>query len=382
MRSPAVRATGLLGLGALALCCLGATPARAQPSAEVVLVGDTLGLAETVTELAGEIGVEVAVARLEAIELRTILMAPAPREAGLLARAWIEVGGSETLVVFSDAGGDHLLIRRVPTGASLDSVEVESLAQIITGSLEALKLGGRIGVRRAEVERSLALPERATEADVADPATSRGEAPPVLTPPAPPPTAPPEGSPVALDVQVGETVSLWSTSERPLHRLSVRARASSRAVGRPGLDLEVGYLVPAVVDGPEVSARLEGIAWRLGASARWRRGRGAFRLRVAAGLDLLHARARVRAGSSLVADSADWRAVGMLELSTGAGYVASRRLTLFIDAGVAFDLTHVEYLIEAADGQRALFSPLRVRPFLSLGLQIALDGAAAGQPPT
>ncbi|NOY94065.1 MAG: hypothetical protein GXP55_23015 [Deltaproteobacteria bacterium] len=323
-------------------------------------------LSASLRELAAEAGVSVEVSRTDSIDLPAILAARAPESEGLLARAWLRVVPPEALLVLSDQTGERLLLRRIDVGDALGPVEVESLAQILASSLEALRLGGEIGVTRAEVTESVTRPAQPpapltrqdTTAAITRPAT----------------TSPQQAAPARYlgEIEVADQASLWSARERPQHRVSLRGVLALNRALHPALVLEVGYLVPNVVSRGDVGARLEGLALRAGVSLRGALGRLSLRARLMAGLDLLHVEPRLLNPAALQVRPASWTQLGMLELAAGLDYRVLPRASLLFELGATLDLDAI-YVVERSGGAETTFNPYRLRPFASFGLRVALD---------
>ncbi len=360
-------------LCALALASGVSANARAQPAArariELLAPGRSQeALSASLRELASEAGVTLNVSPTDSVDLPTILAAPAPASEGLLARGWLRIAPPEALLVLSDRTGERLLLRRVDIGDTLGPVEVESLAQILASSLEALRLGGAIGVTRAEVAQSVTATDQTQAASTAAATTPR-TAPDMTSDSTVPPTPPR----YLGEVEITEQASLWSSRESPQHRVSLRGVLSLNRGLHPGLALEVGYLAPNVVSRGEVGARLEGVALRAGVSLRKAWGRLSLRTRLMAGLDLLHVEPRLLTPAALQVRPATWTRLGMLELAAGLDYRVLPRASLLFELGATLDLANAIYVVERSGQAETTFDPYRLRPFASLGLRVALD---------
>ncbi len=325
-------------------------------------------LVDALRELAAEADVALDVGSVPRIELRSILATPPPVREGLLARVWLRVAPPEVLFVLSDARGERLLLRKLDVGEVLDPVDVESIAQILGSSLEALRLGGAIGVARAElVARVPALG-----------AIDAVEARPPQVPDAPP--APPRR---ALGVlEVAEHVLVWSGKQPPQHRVALRGGLALDRPWRPGLLLEAGYLVPTTVRHADAGARLEGLAVRGGFELRPAFGRWSLRARLTVGLDLLRVEPRLFDASGLTVRPVQWTRLGMVETALGVGYRLHRRTSLFFGFGLDVDLADARYVVERSGAAETTFDPLRIRPFASLGLRVSFeqDGEDSTEP--
>lgn len=336
--------------GALSLSAQAQTHSRAEVIVAMARYDDA-ELHAAIAELARSIDVSTQIESVESIELTRILEEPPPARSGLLARVWIRIESPTVLLVLTDPTGQRFLIRRLEVGVELDAVEIEMLAQIIATSLEALRAGGEIGVNR----RVLVDAEHADQAD------------PVFVP-----VASRESPSWFADVSLGEHVVMWDRHERPSHRVALRGLLGLEHSAHPAFVLEIGYLVPSIVGGPEVEVRLKGLGLGGGAGIRWERGRASIHSRVLGHVVFLHVEPRVTQGTSLRAEPARWTVLGMLEVAFGAGCRVLPRTSVFAEIGLRVDLTDARYVLERTGVTESVFDPYRIRPFAAVGLRVGL----------
>ncbi len=254
--------------------------------------------------------------------------------------------GKVTLYLTGDRA-DRLLVRHVPLVTRIDEVAREEIAHIVEATVDALLVGGRIGVVTDEVR----------------PIAAKAESP-------PPPRERPAG--IGLDLGVAYEAQIWRASGTQLHSAAVTVGIEGRSgTLRPGVWLSGEYRFPTTVDNSIVSARLEQGAFRLvpsltwATSRKWSIGAGA-----GGGFDLVRITPDVNAGSTVAPAEARFTAVPMLRALLMVRFAFSSRSELFAGVAADYDLLGTRYTLRdpSASADVAVFEPWRLRPTAMLGV--------------
>ncbi|HEY3592869.1 MAG TPA: hypothetical protein VGL13_03305, partial [Polyangiaceae bacterium] len=168
------------------------TPPRHAEVTFIAPTDDVQGLEIVLGELLARLEVSVRFTRVPTVDTRQILVEH-PSDAPAAARAWIDLRDASRVTLFlSGAHEDRLLIRQVPLVARMDEVARQEIAHIVEATVDALLVGGRIGV----------VTDEGTARKTAETAT-----------PSPAPHA--RGNP-RLDLGIGYEAAIWQTKQSTL----------------------------------------------------------------------------------------------------------------------------------------------------------------------
>jgi hypothetical protein len=323
------------------------TPPR-HVEIKMVAPGDAWPALETVlSELLARLQVSVRFSTVPGVDARQIMNEKSD-DPPSVARVWIDMrdNGKVTLYLTGDRA-DRLLVRHVPLVTRIDEVAREEIAHIVEGTVDALLVGGRIGVVTDEVIRPSAKAEG----------------------PAPPRERPPAG--VGLDLGIAYAAQAWRPSGGPLHSAAVLAGIEGRSGSwRPGAWLSGEYRFPTTVENSMVTARLEQGAFRLVLSLTWAASRKwFFSAGAGGGFDLVRIAPDPNQPRSVRPADARFTAVPMLRGLAMARYALSSRSDVFVGAAADYDLVGTRYLLNDSQGPATLvFQPWQVRPTAILGV--------------
>jgi len=313
-----------------------------------VAPGDTWPALETVlSELLARLQVSVRFSTVPGVEARQIV-SERSEDPPSVARVWIDMrdSGKVTLYLTGDRA-DRLLVRHVPLVTRIDEVAREEIAHIVEATVDALLVGGRIGVVTDEVMRPSA------KADV----------------PPPPKERPPSG--VGLDLGVAYEAQAWRPSSQPLHGFAVMIGVEARSgTWRPGAWLSGGFRFPTTIDDPKVNARLDQGAFRAvpsltwAASRKWALGAG-----IGGGFDLVRIGPDINQGPLVNPASARFTAVPMLRMLLTGRYAFNSRIEVFAGVAADYDLIGTRYILSDPLGPAVpVFEPWRLRPTALIGV--------------
>jgi hypothetical protein len=314
---------------------------RAPRHVELRLITEEPGvvpLESVLTELLARLQVSVTMKRVPALEPRQILSEhPADPEA--VARVWIDLRSPERVTVYL-AGNreDRALVRQVPRRGEFDEVSREEVAQIVEASVEALLVGGRIGVSSDEPRR-----------------------------PEPPPPPPPSH---ILRLAVSYEGQAWSSSLGPLHGPGVTVEWLPPAgLVRPLIVGEGFIRYPFTVAGDPISTRLDQQSLRLLIGASWAVSRR-WRLQGAlgGGLDFVRSTPVAPPSTHGVPDPASNSLMPMGRAFVAVRFALTSRADVFCTLGADLAAYNVRYWVDRPDTTEVLFQPWRLRPFASLGV--------------
>src|SRR5258706_2465951 len=118
-----------------------------------------LALETVLSELVARLQVSVCFSTIASVDARQI-MSERSEDPPSVARVWIDMreAGRVTLYLTGDRA-DRLLVRHVPLVTRIDEVAREEIAHIVEATVDALLVGGRIGVVTDEVVRPAAKSE-------------------------------------------------------------------------------------------------------------------------------------------------------------------------------------------------------------------------------
>lgn len=321
--------------------------------AEVMFVAptdDVQGLELVLGELLARLQVSVRFLRVPTIDTRQILVEHAG-DPPAVARAWIDLRDPSRVTLFlSGAHQDRLLIRQVPLVSSrIDEVAREEIAHIVEATVDALLIGGRIGV----------ITEEGPSKVPATPIPQRLR-----------------GGP-RLDLSVGYEAEGWSVESGPLHGPSIFLGFSmgSGAV-RGGFLASAQYRLSSTVTSnlPEsmgkITTRLDQGSFRglavidVGVAKHW-----TFRGGLGGGVDLLRFTPTTEA-SNVSLSAAESTTVPMLRALVAMRYSFTPRSDVFFGLGADFDLVNTRYVVggPGAGQETVVFQPWRLRPLALVGI--------------
>ncbi len=306
-------------------------------------------LQTVLSELLARLQVSVRFVNVATVDARQI-MSERSDDPPSVARVWIDMrdAGRVTVYLTGDRA-DRLLVRHVPLVARVDEVAREEIAHIVEATVDALLVGGRIGVVTDEV----VLPGMKAEA------RSRTE----------------ERRPaVTLDLGIGYEAQVWQSRTRPLHSaalfLATRARSGQL---RPGVWLSGEYRFPTTLeDVPNrVTATLDQgsiravVTLEWAPSRKWLLGAG-----VGGGVDVVRIAPDVNPDTHVKPTDPRWTVVPMLRGLLLAKYALTTRTDVFIGIGGDYDLYGTRYILRdpASGGDVTVFEPWRLRPTGLIGV--------------
>jgi len=297
------------------------------------------------SELLARLKVSVRFSTVPSVETRQI-MTERSDDPPSVARVWIDMrdSGRVTLYLTGDRA-DRLLVRHVPLVTRIDEVAREEIAHIVEATVDALLVGGRIGIVTDEVMR----PGARTEA-------------------APMPRERLSG--VSLDLGVAYEMQVWKEDRAPLHSAAIMVGIGARTgVWRPGAWLSGEYRFPTTVDNDLVTARLDQGAFRAiasldwAASRRWFFGGG-----VGGGFDLVRIAPDAHQESQVEPTDPRFVAVPMVRFLFTARFAFSSRSQVFAGVAGDYDLLGTRYILRAPTGDELVFEPWRLRPTALVGV--------------
>jgi hypothetical protein len=307
---------------------------------KLVSASDDGGLEASLGELLGRLQVSVHFSRLATVDTHQI-MADHEGEPAAVARVWVDLR-DPTRVTLYLAGNkpDRLLVRHVPLIDHIDEVAREEIAHIVEATVDALLVGGRLGVVTDEAPK----PQPSVE-------------------------HPPRG--VSLDIGLGYAAQVWSMGSQPLlHGPAVFAGMAGRAgTIRPGVWLSGELRFPATVEGDPISTRLDQGAVRALGTADWAVShRWILRAGLGGGVDWVHIAPESRTGVKADLQPAHFATIPMLRLLASARYLFTPKSELFAGLAADFDCFNTRYLVHRDSGDEVVFHPWRLRPMAVLGI--------------
>jgi hypothetical protein len=310
---------------------------------KLVASSDDGGLEAALGELLGRLQVSVHFARIASIDTRQI-MADHEGEAPAVARVWVDLREPSRVTLYLAGNkADRLLVRHVPLVDRIDEVAREEIAHIVEATVDALLVGGRLGV----VTDESAVPKT----------------------PAPAFERPPKG--VSLDVGLGYAAQAWSASSQPfLHGPAVFVGMVGRAGSlRPGVWMSGELRFPTTIEGDPISTRLDQGAVRALGIADWAVSRRwVLRAGLGGGVDWVHIAPESKDGSKVDLQPAHFATVPMLRLLASARYLFTTKSELFAGVAADFDCFNTRYLVQRESGDDVVFHPWRLRPMAVLGV--------------
>lgn len=306
-------------------------------------------------ELLARLEVSVRFMRVPNVDTRQILVERA-NESAAVARAWIDLRDSSRVTLFlSGAHRDRLLIRQVPLVNRVDEIARQEIAHIVEATVDALLVGGRIGVATDEGAGGKAPPASALS-------RSRGGP--------------------KLDLGVGYEAEGWSTDYAPLHGPAVflsfslgqgPVRGGVLVSGQFRLSTTVHSSLDSVGSSGTIFARLDqGCARALGFATfavgkRWTVQGG-----LGGGVDWLRFSPSVNppdANIRLFGDGST--SVPVVRGLAAIRYAFSPSSEVFFGLGADFDLIDTRFQVQNSTGgvqEPPALQPWRLRPLALIGV--------------
>ena len=327
---------------------------------KLVAQSDDGGLEAALGELLGRLQVSVHFARLGSIDTRQI-MSDHDGETPAVARVWIDLREPSRVTLYLAGNkADRLLVRHVPLVDRIDEVAREEIAHIVEATVDALLIGGRLGV----VTDESAVPKTA-------------------------PPAPERPKGVSLDVGLGYATQMWSDSSQPfLHGPAIFVGMAGRAgTVRPGVWMSGELRFPTTIEGDPISTRLDQGAVRALGTADWAVSRRwVLRGGLGGGVDWVHIAPESKDGAKVDLQAPRFATVPMLRLLFSARYLFTSKSELFAGVGRRFRLLQHPLPRAARIWRRRDLPPLATATDGSLGNCIrctrsVITGGSAPAPP-
>jgi hypothetical protein len=319
------------------------TPPRHVEIKLVAPTEDGQGLEVVLGELLSRLQVSVRFSKMGSIDTRQILTERRD-EPPAVARVWIDLRDTSRITLYLTGNSqDRVLVRHVPLINRIDEVAREEVAQIVENTVDALLIGGRIGVATDESARTT------PKADAIPQEAARG---------------------LALDLGIGYQAQAWSDSHPFLHGPAVLLALSGRAGAlHPGVWMSGELRFPTTIDGDPISTRLDQGAFRLLAFADWPVSkRWALRAGLGGGVDWVRISPLVKEGAKVDLAPARFATIPMLRGLVSATYAFTRKSEVFCGVAADFDVMNTRYLVERDTGDEVVFQPWRLRPMAIVGI--------------
>jgi hypothetical protein len=329
------------------------------------------GPAERVTVIEQAVGeplsrlpIVVNATRATAVDPRTVIDRPAGAPDAFV-HVWIDLAvENQVTLYFVDSAWERVLIRKVKLENDLDAVEREEIAQIVRSSVEALLSGATIGITRDEA-RDLLVPKEKAEPE---------PKPPVVTPiakPKPIPRPAPIDDPARMEVGAFYEGELYANTL--WHGPGLFAGMHVPAPDPLGLGgrLTLQYRAPATVEGDQLGARIQAIALRAIAHARYQTEHLGAAGGVGLGADITSTDPTNLTGNASP-ENARWDVVPVFR-ALGSGGLVFGSLGIWSVVGLDVDLVETNFTsVRGGQNQTAIDVAL-VRPFFGIDVTLALD---------
>ncbi len=376
---------------ALALCALlasvrlQAAPKQAVHIAIAAAPSDVVAMRRLVQELLAPYPVILTIEEVTEVDVREVAT-PNKDGAAALARVWLDLTGPQHATVYVvDAPWERVLIRHVPSKGEPDEVTREQLAHITASAVEALLAGGRILVRRKQVQLPAPLEDaQSPTVPRAAPGVAAARPPPLPPPVMPSPQAEAvgdqtdDGSVVRAGLGVFYAASTLSAGGPLINGpgASIAMRAA-RGDFQPGGWFSAQFRLPAVAGEDRVEVEYVGTSLRLMAGTDYRFD-APFSLRagVGAGADIDRVTPSfTRIVSGQLAPARVQLAAMMRVMAMGRLH-ASRRMAIELSLGLDVGLTSRRLVADVAGREVVIIDPWVLRPVLALGISGELLGSA------
>lgn len=370
---------------------------EARQSVEIIAAGDrptTLALQARLLPWLDARDVRLGWSFRTSIEPREVLARQAP-EFSLLARIWLDLRSSTRAILYVvDTRGDRFLVRVLSVPGGYDEVARESLGNILESTLDALLLGGEVGLSRAsataQVERELgSLDDPSRDGtDVATFEVATADTPDTPLPGLAPLSEEAVNRAPAHSVGLFDAILLGASVDtlRDTEALRVAPQLSTYIFGATPAALAVfgglsaGYSLPATWSGAEAGVELHGPSLRLLGGVR-RRGLGAtWRAAAGVGVELLHVSPRAYHNDARPVD-AFWIASPLLCGRLAFEPELTDRWFLSFALGADLDLAGHHFDIDRAGTRSTVLQPWRVRPVALVALGFSAPRDPFSSPP-
>ncbi|HXX68309.1 MAG TPA: hypothetical protein VEK07_14055 [Polyangiaceae bacterium] len=343
MCGPALPPAGrLLAIAVL----LGARAASGDASPVDVFVAGTPDCAARLERALGVADRSIRWVSTPAIDLVDVLNAPRQGVAAA-ARVWIDCSRLDRVrLYFANWSTQRFLVRDVPLEAGLNELALETVAQMIDGSLAVLVSNERAGMSRAEMTSVL--------------------------------------QPVPADDGARPSPSRWQAAVSVFY--SVQAFAPDAVVEQgPGVAFGLGvgrgpwiwagwasvqYELPEIVETNLIGARLDTVSLRAGIGlARPLAGGITLEARVGGGVDAVYIAPRLGSGAqsaSLSADRFSWQGAARVAVGATASVAGRVVVSAALLADLYPDLRHYDVSVDGTVTR--VVTPWQVRPGVTAGL--------------
>jgi hypothetical protein len=307
-------------------------------------------LEAVLAELLARLQVSVRFSVVPTVDPRQIMSEPS-EDPPSVARVWIDMHDPKRVTLYLTGDrADRMLVRHVPLVTRVDEVAREEIAHIVEATVDALLVGGRIGVATDEVIRPAPKPE-----------------------PLPPPPPPREHRPAGpwLELGLAYEAQFWQSARPPLHSAALFIGIGGRnGPFRPGLWFSGEYRFPTTVDNALVSARLEQGALRAAASLEWGpSARWRFGAAVGGGLDVVRITPDVNDPARVDPMPARSAAVPMIRALLLGHFAFTSRSEVFAGFAADYDLLGTRYVLrDASNADVPVFEPWKLRPTALVGV--------------
>ena len=284
---------------------------------------------------------------------------PPPSPPAAFARVWIDIRAESCVVSIADGPWERIYQRRMPRPVDSDEVTREQIAQIVVAAIEAMLAGGTIGVSRASLAPPSPPPPPPPSATLSSPEQN-------------PPEQPARGLRPHVWLGVGyEALALsWGAmAHGPV--ASVRATLDERA-WTAALILSAQWRVPLTVDEAPIGVRLDTQSLRLLLEgSRELSPSAGVHVAVGPGLDVtgIEPRGVARSGvgnePTITVEAKRSRISPVLRWAAGIDVRPSPGVRLSVDFVLDHALTNRAYVVRQQGIERAILSPLDLRPGLT-----------------
>lgn len=357
-------------------------------SVEIVAAGDrgtTLALQARLLTWLDARDVRLGWSFRTSIEPRKVLATKLADDA-VLARIWLDLRHPNRAMVYVvDTREERFLVRVLSVPDGYDEITRESLGNILESALDALLLGGEIGVSRAsattQVERELGTlddpnrpnrPNRAVTATAPMQPQSRPESSTKM-----PDTQPPVRTTGLFDaVSIGARIDTLSGTDalRVAPQATTYVFGASPAVTAAFGWLSAGYTLPSTWSGTEAGVELHGPSVHLLGGLRRRSPSATWRAAAGVGIELLQVEPQSFTTDARPVD-AFWIAAPLVSARLAFEPQVTDRWFLSFALGADLDLAGHHFDIAQGDTRSTVLEPWRVRPvaLVALGFSVPRD---------
>ena len=364
-------ATVIMVAASLALVSLVSRTGRADPGGAAVFAiqvaatrDEARALVPVLRELISAQDVHVEFATVERIDPSTVVRGPGIDRANApLGRAFVDLSDPARATIYVvDGTWERVLVRHVPRASNPDVVR-ETVAQIVSTAVEALR-GGSFA-RYSEPVSTLE-PKADAPAGSSAPllvAADRGAA------------SSPRAEGVNLETRFGAMyeVDLYAADRTFVHGPALQASVAL-AMGRvrPALWMTGQYRWPVIVDEAPVGFRIDTTALRLLVGAEFDVGaKVSCELAVGGGIDVVHLDPRrASVGDQVWLASERGFVVGLARVMMGVRWRATTVVNLDVLIASDIDPSRTRLLFDQGASREPLLAPYAVRPALAVALSV------------